>query len=317
MKILALVKRYVPIQNSGAEWMLHEMLLFLKDKGHDVKVFMPQEPYEFEGIKVYKESDMVKEVRECDIVISHLDKAGRALNLCEHYKKPFIHIVHNSNLCDIVRTKHRQNKGEQFVYVIYNTNNTKEALHYPNPSIIVHPPINSKRYKTKPGKKITLINLFDLKGGKFFHNIARLMPDYEFLGVEGGYGQQVKDNLPNVEYMKHVSDAKKIYSKTRILLMPSKYESYGRTGIEAFVSGIPVIAAPTLGLKEALGSAGIFCQLDSPLKWIEAIKSLDDLEYYKEVGEKCKQRVKVTEQGIRKELEELDLFINNILKRVA
>jgi glycosyltransferase involved in cell wall biosynthesis len=61
---------------------------------------------------------------------------------------------------------------------------------------------------------------------------------------------------------------------TRVLLMPSRYESYGRTAIEAAASGIPTIAHPTPGLREALGAAGIYANRDNPDDWVTAIRAL-------------------------------------------
>jgi len=50
----------------------------------------------------------------------------------------------------------------------------------------------------------------------------------------------------------------RVYARTKVLLMPSSYESWGRVGVEAMASGIPVVAHPTPGLCESLGEAGIF-----------------------------------------------------------
>ena len=52
-----------------------------------------------------------------------------------------------------------------------------------------------------------------------------------------------------------------VYSRTKVLLMPSSYESWGRAGVEALASGIPVVAHPTPGLCESLSEAGIFVDL--------------------------------------------------------
>jgi len=313
MKITALLHGYPPYHNAGAEWMLHEMLKFLNKK-HEVEVMMPDvTPYEFEGIKVNKDNAVRKAVDTSDIVISHLKQSGRALNLCEYYKTPYVQVIHNYNYYSILKAKNRPKGQGRFAYVIYNSDFTRYDMNYPNPGIVVHPPVESKRYKTKPGDKITLINLFERKGGKFFHELAKLMPDYEFLGVEGGYGDQEKDKLKNVSYMANTPDAKKIYSKTRILLMPSLYESYGRTAVEAMCSGIPVIAAPTPGLRELLGDAGIFCKLESPLSWIEAIKELDDEKKYKEASDKCLKRSKEIEKSVDSEMKNMEKFFNDII----
>jgi glycosyltransferase involved in cell wall biosynthesis len=71
-----------------------------------------------------------------------------------------------------------------------------------------------------------------------------------------------------------------VYARTRILLMPSEYESWGRAGVEAMASGIPVIASPTPGLKESLGKAGVFVNRGNRDGWQAAIERLDDPAAY-------------------------------------
>lgn len=318
MKIIAMVHGYPPVQNAGAEWMLHEMLTYLKNSGHSIEVLLPIssiDNYVFENIQVSKDhfSYTNKVIKECDLVISHLDRAGKALNYAEFYRKKFVFVCHNTNYTGYIAAKHREKSAGRFAYVIYNSLFTRDKMRYPNPSIVVHPPVDEKRYKVKRGKKITLINLFHRKGSMLFYDIARMMPDYEFLAVEGGYGRQEKVDLPNVTYMANTSDARKIYSQTRILLMPSLYESYGRTGVEAMVSGIPVIASPTPGLQESLGDAGIFCSPESKLAWIDAIKSLDNQEEYDRASKRCQARYKEIAAASKTELDEMERFLMDIL----
>lgn len=322
MKILSLVHGYPPVQNAGAEWMLHELLKFCVKCGHKVEVLLPISKvteYDFEGVTVKKDDWKYtqKAVAECDLIISHLDKAGRALNLAEYFKKPFVQIIHNTNFYGILAAKHKDSRGERWAYVVYNSQFTKDEMKYPNPSVIVHPPVDNRRYKVhKKGKRLTLINLFERKGAPFFNDLARALPEYEFLGVEGGYGKQIHATHPNILYMENTPDARKIYSQTRVLLMPSLYESFGRTAIEAMVSGIPVIAAPTKGMKESLGEAAIFCDLKLD-EWVEAIKRLDNKEYYNEVSKKCIERANVMEKLSHDELDKMETFFMDIIyKRV-
>ncbi len=336
-----MVHGYPPFQNAGAEWMLHEMLKYLKQGGHSVEVLVPinkLEPYNFEGIDVNVDLwDYSKDViKNADLVISHLNRSGRALNVSEFLHKPFVFLVHNSNYAGFISAKHRELNAGRFVYCVYNSEFTKKENNYPNPSIIIHPPVDGGRYKVKAlkskkkelevevikpkraverGDKITLVNLFWKKGGLVFHDIARNLPDHSFLGVEGAYGPQEKGSLENVSYMGNTPDMKSVYSQTRILLMPSVYESYGRTGIEAMCSGIPVLASPTGGLKEALGDAGIFCA--NTAEFVAEIKKLDDKGYYDEVSKKCVEWSKQVSERTEKELAGMEEFFNNILmKRV-
>jgi glycosyltransferase involved in cell wall biosynthesis len=198
-------------------------------------------------------------------------------------------------------------------YIIYNSEYVKNTMKYPAPSTVVHPPVDGKRYKvTRRGSKLTLVNLFERKGSLTFQAIARLLPERDFLGVEGSYGKQEKLNLKNIEYMENSPDMKKAYAKTRILLMPSVYESYGRTAVEAMASGIPVIASPTPGLKECLGDAGIFADPLNAEEWVERIKELDDEEKYKEASRKAFDRFREIDQQTKKELIAMENFLFDV-----
>src|SRR5262249_16718421 len=112
----------------------------------------------------------------------------------------------------------------------------------------------------EPGHSITLSNLWENKGPDTFYAMADAFPNEQFLGVRGGYADKDQDirNRPNVTIRDNVNDFRRVLRDTKIMLMPSHYESFGRVAIEAAASGIPTIASPTPGLKEALGPDGYY-----------------------------------------------------------
>lgn len=160
------------------------------------------------------------------------------------------------------------------------------------PSVVVLPPVFPERYATQKGDRITLVNINKNKGGDIFWQLVNKMPNHKFLAVEGGYGQQIKPRVipNNVELVKHTSDMKKIYSQTRIVIMPSIIETFGRVAIEAAASGIPTICTPTDGLKEALGDSGIYVASRNVNDWATALLSLDDPKIYDEASSKALMR---------------------------
>lgn len=83
---------------------------------------------------------------------------------------------------------------------------------------------------------------------------------------------------------------------TKILIMPSREESWGRVALEAMSSGIPVIANPTPGLREACGDAGLFADRDNISEWVRIIRELlSSPSYYKKVGDACLERAKAVD----------------------
>ncbi len=142
------------------------------------------------------------------------------------------------------------------------------------------------------GDRITLINANVNKGVQQFVAMARAMPDHKFLGVLPYYGEMNVPPTPdNVEWIPFQNDVRTVLKQTRILLVPSYYESFGRVAVEAMINGIPVLYAKpatnsvfpggsTEGLDEWIRPAGIAVSREVVEDWVAAAKSLDDPETY-------------------------------------
>ena len=147
------------------------------------------------------------------------------------------------------------------------------------------------------GDCITLINANQNKGVHQFMALARAMPDHKFLGVLPYYGERRVPPAPdNVEWVRFDDDIRNILKRTRILLVPSYYESFGRVAVEAMINGIPTLYAlpatnsvypggSTEGLHDWIQPAGIGCSREDTASWVAAVKSLDDPEAYRERSE--------------------------------
>ncbi|MER7507078.1 glycosyltransferase family 4 protein [Streptomyces lavendulae] len=289
MRIVARLHGYPPRHNAGAEWMVHSMLRALVERGHDVSVWLSRYTddkanYELDGVKVVplqSRLDAGTAIRHASVVVSHLENVPSAGALARGYGKPLAVICHNTHL----QSFREMAQGAELA--VYNSQWMKREAELffaeypkgvrPARDVIVRPPVFADEYRTKPGTKVTLVNLNAEKGGALFEKLARRMPDVEFLAVVGAYGEQIVPDLPNVELVEHMCghemrDA--VYGRTKILLMPSSYESWGRAGVEAMASGIPVIAHPTPGLCESLGEAGVFIDLHDVDGYEMAIRKL-------------------------------------------
>ncbi len=291
-----IVRLYPPRDNAGAEWMAHAINSFLiRERGAKVNVIMPNPPTtNFERVKIFdiEEKDQItKVIDNSSILFSHLSHEAATVKTGALLKKPVILVMHNS-----FNYKHLEIYKEMLpnnLYLIHNSHWIKKYYEpLKIPSIVVHPPVDYRDYSVASSNEyITLINCCSNKGINTFINIAKEMPDFKFLGVKGAYDKQFTNTLPNILYIENTPNIKEIYGKTSIVLMPSKYESWGRVAVEAMSSGIPVIAHPTPGLLESCGEAGIFCDRNDTAAWVNEIRKLkSDKAYYEKYSALCKRR---------------------------
>lgn len=263
MRLLAHVPNFLPRHNSGGEVYLFQILSSLR--GAEVVLIEDEaHPRQMGNIQVVKYDEYW--YKWADIVITQLGKTGRSLNLTRKHKKPLVHVIHND-------FRMRQLDLVDNQYFIYNSQWVKGRLNYRHPGIVWYPQV--KKYNRSPkAEYITLINCNDNKGGDIFIEIAKRMPEEQFLGVRGAYKHQIEENLPNLTYIDNTPDMSWVYKNTKILLCPSYYESFGIAAREAAVAGIPVIAHPTGGLVENLGNYAIWVDRRNIDGYINIIKNI-------------------------------------------
>lgn len=290
-----MVAAYPPGKNVGSFIMTHALLRALACKGHQVDVVLAVgtgDPYELDGVRVWphvNKEDPFRVLGHADVIISHLEGGYRASVLGQTCGLPVVQIAHNTEgrALDIAR------KGGASLIVV---NSRQMAAQFGDRSgrmVVIHPPVDPVEYATAPGDAITLVNLSLDKGARVFYALADRFPDRKFLGVLGGYDDQVVEERPNVEILDHVPSGEmrdRVYARTRILLMPSAHESWGRTGVEAMASGIPVVAHPTPGLRESLGSAGVFADRGDLEAWERSVRWLLDGRHWKAASRKAAAR---------------------------
>jgi glycosyltransferase involved in cell wall biosynthesis len=291
LNILVYSKLYLPETMAGAELMMHEILLDLKKNGHKVAVVCEDPKVsEIDGIELIpSRSDLFPKLAWMDVMFTQNHYTKKAIADAASVRKPLINFIHNGYHAKEFGLRKRTSR-----MIVANSDWVKQSMNNPLPTLVVNPPTNPEKYSGKAGKAITLINMSSLKGGEMFWQLARLLPDREFIGVIGSWGDQIsyEKDLPNVTIYETTDDIQSIYSKTGIVLMPSTEESWGRVAVEAMSFGIPVIASPTPGLKESIGEDGMFVNLNDVAGYVEAIRSLDNKDLYAEQAERGKARAK-------------------------
>lgn len=270
MKIAALAHFAFPWRCAGSESVLHVMLKAIIDAGHEVKVWVTDCPGQtrtvFEGVELIPVRNVMVGVTEArrwkpDVMISHHQNAAISTRFARGMGARSVYLTHNDMDINMIPLRFQPD------LVVHNSEWVRESLQrydIRGQQMVIHPPLDCDRHKVEvPLERrhhVTLINVNEHKGGKILFGLAARMPDVNFMGVIGGHGVQVKPprGLENLTMVDHGPDLRKVWSTTRLLIMPSVYESYGLVGIEAGCSGIPTLANETPGLRESLGSAAQF-----------------------------------------------------------
>lgn len=265
MKVLSYTHAYVGSgHNAGAETTLHDANRMLKKAGHKITALLSKPckdgsgSYVIDGVKVQAHSskqDPFLYVPQSDLVLTHLECANRAYLITRNYNVPCVQFVH-SNVDWAVELGRRYSD-----FLVYNSEWIRDYYEdkgVDKPNMILHPIVDPNRYRVNSTREyITLINLsngkepFYDKGYRTFYELARRFPNEKFLGVEGAYGEQHIAPMKNVTFLKHTDNILEVYRRSKVMLMPSERETYGRVSVEAACSGIPTIASNTQGLIEA------------------------------------------------------------------
>lgn len=262
---------------AGAFTALSALLDALVDEGIQVRLVTPELPprssYDVAptpGIRGF-----VAHYRWADVVLTQRARTKTASRLAAFTNRPMVYMLHDPTT-DVDNEIRRPPD-----LMIPVADHILDAQGEPPYGMVVHPPIDAAPYRTQPGTAITLVNLSEWKGATVFYELAERLPDLAFLGVRGWGDQIVPDPVPaNVEIVGPTDDMKSVYARTRVLLAPSWSEGFPRTPLEAAASGIPVIAHPCAGLREALGEAGIFADRDDVDAWQAALAALDSPAAY-------------------------------------
>ncbi len=142
---------------------------------------------------------------------------------------------------------------------------------------------------------VTLINPSAEKGIGTFLHLARRLPEQEFLAVPTwattAADRAALDALPNVRVIGPVEDIDELLAQTRVLVMPSVWlETFGMSGMETMLRGIPVVASDIGGLPEALMGVPHLLPVDAPDQWLAVVsRLLSDPEHYRDVSTRARR----------------------------
>ena len=141
---------------------------------------------------------------------------------------------------------------------------------------------------------------FELKGFDIAARSVAALPDTHlvFVGAPDRKEQEIAKRLLDsgipkgrltVRGFKDQEALKQLFCEVDLVLMPSRTEGFGLTGLEALSAGLPVVVSKNSGFGEALGSVpfGSSFVIDSedPTAWTAAIKSIWNKDRQTRLGE--------------------------------
>lgn len=320
MNILVYLHSLPPMRYVGGELMTLELLSYMALQGHRVSIYVGEWDVRMPGIyrsmRVYDASYLNDDVaRRHDVFITHPEVRTKVWQYVR--RMPYVGVVHNVNeptmrslqrvtpaLTIVGSDWTRRHMPDEVLrngvsvcappMVVSQTTRTK----FPDPSAT--PTLegcaarcaasSSAKQRMEGSGHITMINLSVAKGGMILQFASDRLPDHKFLGVLGGHGPQVTDYRSNVTLHEHTQDMAAVYSKTRVLIFPTRSETYGIVVSEAMQHGIPVIASSLSAVREAGGDAAIYINPYDGPSWVEALKDLDDPDQYQHWANKSLER---------------------------
>ena len=274
MKVAAVTPLYPPTSRVGAWLATHEFLAYLTGLGHDVTVWaylsgmvVPS----VDGVEVHGRplgiDAYVDLAADADVVLGHCGDNGQAEEIAKATRKPLVQMFHGGH----------RGPSHRAALVVFNSEASKRSTRWDGPSIVCHPWTDPEKHQSDPGELVTIVNCSKGKGALTALACAARRPDHRWLAVLGGHGEQVRLGRPNVTVIRPTQHMRRdVWPRTRVLVMPSRTETWGMVGVEALASGIPVIASDLPGLRESLGPAGIFVPPKDTSAWLAALDHLHD-----------------------------------------
>jgi hypothetical protein len=330
MTVVALSHGYPPLWNMGGEVSLHRSLTAIK--GDRVVLTNTQAEYYIDGIRVTQINtpDVLDVKASPGPIAKQLKELNAKVVIAQNeLSMPAVLAAQEAGAISVVSVHTPPRYGKAIRagvcyadYAMYNTETAARQWGEPG-AMVVHPPINELPSNTNTGgDAYTLLSSLLNKGVEVVLDLAKKYPDKRFIIVrspaEPTHGlSDLEDRaslLPNVELHPRVSpeNVHKYLSQTRILLAPSRYETYGMSAIEAAGYGIPTVHVDTPHVREGIGDAAV---LVSPLSVSETANGIQLIENnYESYSEKARARAEWLQDRQAIELDKFSEFIKNITR---
>lgn len=272
--LVALTHGYVRDFAMGGEVSLHRTLVAAGQPA--IVLTRTPEPYDIDGIRVQQiaTDDVLNVNANPAPIVAQLRTLGATMVMAQNeLSLPAVKAARILGIPSIVSVHTPPKYGRGIAQAvaaadhrIYNT--YASSVEWGQPGLVLHPPISPlpPRVTSPKGDAYTLLSNLANKGVTVVLDLAARMPEQRFIIVrspaETTHGIPDFDartaGLPNVEVMPRVTPdlvADRYLTQTRILLAPSRMETYAMAPIEAAGHGMPTVCIMNAHVAEGIGEA--------------------------------------------------------------
>ena len=323
MRIVSFCPRYLPVL-SGGETAAHGLHRALARSGHHVSVVTSTQAVDrrvrktVDGVEIFHgrvrptHARYVEE-RRPDVLFAQFEMSISTIRYAVEANLPVVILCHGPfGYTELAET----GLAQAVDLFVFNSVFLRNAANRNVNHVIVSPPVDRARVTAPSGldrRFVTLVSLFVNKGPHVLYGLARAMPERQFLGVRGAYGEQEIEELPNVEIRDTTPDIRQIYGESRVVLMPSAEESFGLVAVEAQTNGVPVVASDLPSLRESLGDGALFAPREDLSAWAAALRRLDDPGFYAQMSRRAK--VNAARYDTKRDAGELTTVLEAMVRR--
>lgn len=312
MKILVLSDLWVPFPG-GAERLMFNLARELQRAGDDVHVFTGYHPaQQFDG-PPFDVLEVPETLTGAAVLESAIEASGADVILTHHYwaltfetriMRPGIPVA------QVVLNGRRMTNAAFAVYishfVVGNVGGFRDG------DLVLYPLALDDVVADSHGDAIGFIKPLPHKGVDLFYEIARAMPDRQFVVLRGEWQEiETIERLPNVEFVEPVDDIRDFYSRVRIVLMPSVSEDAGTVAQECAANGIPCISSAVGGLRET-NIGGRILDTRDVAEWVDAIVCFDDPSWVERVVPRMRGEVDGQPGNPTSQPEQLAKFVERV-----
>ncbi len=289
MTLTAFLHGYPPLWSMGGEMSTHRTLRVVPGA---VVFTTTADCYQFDGVTVQPGSgssfqsimDDAKGVG-ASILFGHSTLSQSTIRAAKRMRLPSVLAVHAPPRfgADLRRAWHSATVR------LYNTEAARKEWNDTAKGWLLHPPVGGPSEMLRGSHDaLTLTSSLLNKGAGRVLDLAKQRPNQRFIIVESpahtthgspDFWDQA-ERLSNVEVWPrlHPDQMGRLWAETRILLVPSRYETYGMSALEAAWHGIPSVHVDTPHVREGIGTAARLLQ-STALSELDSAVTEVELEY--------------------------------------